>query len=201
MTYSTGVPDTNQSPFAFPAQGSGNFTRLKTLLGANHKFNDSAAGDDGYHQNISILPIAAPGHNGEGAGQHYIDTADTKGNEYFRSPVDKVYQITPCLPMHAAAVFSGAGTTLGPYTGSTALNCTVSGPTASVYTITFTAGFAPPSANYLAFITAAPSIATSCTPIITSKTIAAMSFYFVNGNNGTVTSGSISSVSVAVFGG
>lgn len=50
MTYSTGVPDANASPGAFPAQGQTNFTRLKTIISANHAFNDGSSSDDGYHE-------------------------------------------------------------------------------------------------------------------------------------------------------
>lgn len=49
MTYDQGVPNAAQAPSLFPAQANANFTRMKTLIGADHKFNDTVAADDGYH--------------------------------------------------------------------------------------------------------------------------------------------------------
>jgi hypothetical protein len=74
MAYDTGIPNASQSPALFPAQAQDNFTRLKTLLGANHKFNDSAAADDGYHQDIKMMPIAVPGNDAT-VGQAFVNTA------------------------------------------------------------------------------------------------------------------------------
>ncbi len=54
MTYSI-VPIQNQSPGVFPFQGQTNFTRLKTIIGADHQFNDSGSSTDGAHKQMTMV--------------------------------------------------------------------------------------------------------------------------------------------------
>lgn len=111
MTFSTNVPNASQSPGLFPAQCNTNFERLQTLLEANHKFNDTAAANDGYHQNIQMIPLATPA-NLAAAGQLFANI-DVTGNPLtYKDTLNNVYQITPGLPLRAAVVFSPGGTQL-----------------------------------------------------------------------------------------
>ena len=80
MTFSTQVPVASQSPQLFPAQANVNFTRLKTIINADHVFNDSTQTTDGVHRQVTLInratPVSLPvGTNGimysflDGAGQ------------------------------------------------------------------------------------------------------------------------------------
>lgn len=136
MTYNTGIPNSAQSPGLFPSQGSANFTRLKTIMGANHKFNDSAATDDGYHQNIQMLPISVPGSDNT-IGQCFANSADSTGPLTYVDQANNQYQITPCLPMRAWAIFDSSGNILN--SGNAKFNVTsiiVQGT--GIYKINFT---------------------------------------------------------------
>lgn len=111
MPYKTNAPNAAQSPALFPAEGVDNFTRLKAIITANHKFNDSAAVDDGYHQNIQMIPIAVPANNGT-IGQAFCNSADATGQLWHKDRLNRVFQITPSIPIYAAANFSSQGGTL-----------------------------------------------------------------------------------------
>lgn len=144
MPYQTNIPNASQSPGLFPSQGNENFTRLKTIIGANHKFNDSAAADDGYHQNIKMLPIAVPSADAT-VGQAFANTADATGPLTYIDQANNRYQITPCLPMRAWVIFDGSGNILN--SGNAKFNVTniiVQGT--GIYKINFTTAF--PSIYY-----------------------------------------------------
>jgi hypothetical protein len=67
MSYNANVPIASQTPSLFPAQGSANFTVLKTLIGRDHIFNNTVvAGDNsGCHKQVTLInrsnPVALPG--------------------------------------------------------------------------------------------------------------------------------------------
>lgn len=60
MTFSTNVPNAGQSPGVFPAQNNTNFTRLQTIITADHVFNDTAAANDGYHEQVTLVNRTDP---------------------------------------------------------------------------------------------------------------------------------------------
>jgi len=60
MTFNTNVPNAGQSPGLFPAQNNTNFTRLKTIQGADHVFNDTAADTDGHHSQVTLINRVDP---------------------------------------------------------------------------------------------------------------------------------------------
>ncbi len=60
MTYDPSVPNAAQSPGLFPPQNSTNFTRLKTLINADHVFNDTAQTTDGVHRQVTLIARAIP---------------------------------------------------------------------------------------------------------------------------------------------
>lgn len=70
MTYDPVTPNAGQSPGVFPTGNNTNFARLKTIINADHVFNDTAQADDGAHRkmtmvNLSADPVALPaGTNG-----------------------------------------------------------------------------------------------------------------------------------------
>ena len=70
MTFNIVVPNAGQSPGVFPAQNNTNFSRLKTIINADHNFTDSIAASEGAHKkatfiNLSPQPIGFPaGTNG-----------------------------------------------------------------------------------------------------------------------------------------
>lgn len=156
MTYNTNVPNSAQSPALFPAQGSANFTRLKTLISANHKFNDTAAVDDGQHQNVQMLPIAVPGAPGQPFGQLFANDTLTGKQLCYKDSVNNLYQITPTMPIYAAVKFNGLAAS--PITGADikfSYNVTnVTWGTPGEYIITFTNSL--PSRDYVVFVTVQP---------------------------------------------
>lgn len=64
MTFSTVVPNAGQSPGLFPSQNNTNFARLKTIINADHVFNDTAQADDGIHRQVTQVnrtdPVTVP---------------------------------------------------------------------------------------------------------------------------------------------
>lgn len=80
MTFDVNVPNGGQSPGLFPLQNNTNFFRLKTIINADHVFNDTAQSTDGVHRQVTMIVRATPvglptGTNGilyskiDGAGQ------------------------------------------------------------------------------------------------------------------------------------
>jgi hypothetical protein len=147
MTYQTNIPNSGQSPGLFPAQANANFTRLKTIVGANHKFNDTAATDDGYHQDIKILPIAVPGTDAT-IGQLFANTAISSFPLSYVDGLNNLYQITPTLPVRAAVNFSVTPVTFAITINYSQNVASVVRTSNGLYTITFT--IAMPSNFYIA---------------------------------------------------
>lgn len=60
MTFDPNVPNASQSPGVFPAQNNTNFARLKTIINADHVFNDTAQTTDGVHRQVTMIARASP---------------------------------------------------------------------------------------------------------------------------------------------
>lgn len=60
MTFDPNIPNANQSPGLFPSQANANFARLKTIINADHVFNDSAESTDGVHRQSTMIARAQP---------------------------------------------------------------------------------------------------------------------------------------------
>ncbi len=60
MSFNPNVPNASQSPGIFPAQNNTNFNRLKTIINADHVFNDSAQTTDGIHRQCTMVSRAVP---------------------------------------------------------------------------------------------------------------------------------------------
>lgn len=80
MTFDPNVPNAGQSPGLFPPQNNTNFARLKTIINADHVFNDTAQTTDGVHRQVTMIsraqPVVLPGGTNsilyswlDGAGQ------------------------------------------------------------------------------------------------------------------------------------
>lgn len=144
MTFSITVPNASQSPGIFPAQANVNWDRVKTILEANHQFNDTAATNDGYHINMKMLPQATPA-NDNTVGQPFVNSVDGTGNLWWKDANNNVYQVTPTLPIRASVTFTVSGTT--PSIAGTPLNVSsVVRDSSGLYTINFTTAL--PSINY-----------------------------------------------------
>ena len=60
MTFDANVPNGGQSPGLFPAQNNTNFTRLKTIINADHVFNDTGQDTDGIHRQMTLVDRDTP---------------------------------------------------------------------------------------------------------------------------------------------
>lgn len=117
MTFDPSIPLASDPPGNFPTQSQTNFSRLKTLISADHQFNNTAATDDGYH-NIVHLTAQTPNAAAVPASGRLYAKADGLGrlqaNYMDDTPGTSLnYQITPTLPIRAAVNFDGTGAIRG----------------------------------------------------------------------------------------
>lgn len=82
MTFSTNVPNAAFSPGLFPAENNTNFTRLKAIISGDHVFNDTAAENDGIHNQVTLVNRDSPSALVAGANSmFYGRTATDNVNE------------------------------------------------------------------------------------------------------------------------
>ena len=152
MTFNPSIPLNSDSPSIFPAQSQTNYTRLQTLLGADHQFNTTAAANDGWHnlihmtqQSPASAPVAATGrlYSKVSAGQMQLFFMDDT------AVASKNYQITPTLPIRAAVNFDAAGTIRG--SAYNVLSVTKNGN--GDYTVNFLVASPMPDNNYIVLVT------------------------------------------------
>jgi hypothetical protein len=108
MTYNANIPLSSDSPSLFPVQSQSNFNRLQTLISADHKFNLTAAADDGYH-NLVHLTEQAPTGVLAAVGRLYAKTSASRVHLHYMDDQAQEYQITPTMPIRAAVNFDGSG--------------------------------------------------------------------------------------------
>lgn len=60
MTYDPNQPNASVSPGLFPTGNNTNFARLKTIINADHVFNDTAQSTDGIHRQMTMIVRAMP---------------------------------------------------------------------------------------------------------------------------------------------
>lgn len=101
--YDPSVPLNSDSPSVFPAQSQANFSRLQTLLGADHQFNLSAVADDGYH-NLIRMTQQAPTGALAATGRLYAKVANGQVNLFYMDDAGTDYQITPAYTVLAGTV-------------------------------------------------------------------------------------------------
>lgn len=152
MAYDVNVPVATQSPTVFPAQSVENFTRLKTLITADHQFNDAIAANDGYHK-VSrwVNQGGAIGDDTPAAiastAQVYTKTltyrieggAGSTRQVVMQQPGDRTVAAEEtalgAAPIRAAVSFNTAGVILGAAYNVTSVSYTAA---SNLYTITFT---------------------------------------------------------------
>jgi hypothetical protein len=96
MTFDPNIPNAGQSPQLFPPQSNSNFTRLKTIINADHIFNDTAQATDGYHRQCTMIVRAQPMSLPTGSNAVLYSWLDTSGQSqlrYYNGADD--YQVTP----------------------------------------------------------------------------------------------------------
>ena len=156
MTFNPSVPLTSQSPSLFPAQNQTNMTRLKTIVAADHQFNDTAASNDGFHNVVHLTQQAPSGT--DSVGRMYVKQSAGRMQLFYMddTPVTSLnYQITPTMPIRAAVNFNGTGA-LGAQVIRSQFNVTsVTRTGTGVYTIAFTTPMpgADPNADYIVQVT------------------------------------------------
>ncbi len=168
MSFDPSVPNSAQSPSLFPTQNNNNNTRLKTIINADHVFNDSAQATDGYHRQMTLLAratvVALP--SGSNAVLYVALDSLSRAQLYFYNGLNNV-QITPTLAIRAAVAFDKAGAIQSQFNVS---SVTRQGTT-SRYTINFTN--AMPNANYIVQVTGMrPDANTICNGSILGNTFA-----------------------------
>lgn len=152
MTFNPAVPLAGDSPAVFPAQNSTNFTRLQTLLGADHQFNNTAAANDGYHNLVHLTQQAPASSPLATIGRVYAKASGGQINLFYMDDAGTEYQITPTMPIRAAVNFAGNGA-IGAQAIRSSYNVTSVTKTANgAYTVVFPVGVLP-DADYIVQIT------------------------------------------------
>jgi hypothetical protein len=99
MTFVTNIPNAAQSPGLFPPQNNTNFARLKTIINADHIFNDTGQSTDGFHRQMTMVvrdqPVALP-TGGNAILYNWLDAGGQAQLRYYNGAND--YQITPIAP-------------------------------------------------------------------------------------------------------
>ena len=150
MTFDPLIPLSSDSPSIFPAQSQGNFTRLQTIVGADHQFNLSAAANDGYH-NLVHLTQQAPAGALASTGRLYAKSSASRIHQFYMDDTGAEYQMSPSMPIRAAVNFDGTGA-VGAQTLRSQYNVTSVTKTATgTYTVTFTT--AMPNNSYIVQVT------------------------------------------------
>lgn len=96
MTFDPNIPNAGQSPGLFPPQNNQNFARIKTIINADHVFNDTAQSTDGFHRQCTMIVRAQPGGLPVGANSilySWLDGAGQTQLRFYNGATD--YQLTP----------------------------------------------------------------------------------------------------------
>lgn len=96
MTYDPNVPNASQSPGLFPPQNNTNYARLKTIINADHVFNDSAQSTDGVHRQVTMIARAIPVILPAGTNSilySWVDSNSQTQLKFYNGAND--YQLTP----------------------------------------------------------------------------------------------------------
>jgi hypothetical protein len=167
MAYDNVIPVATQSPGVFPAQSQENFTRLKTIIDADHQFNDAVASNDGYH--VLSHWVNQGGSLGDDTPTGIASTAQlyTKTLTYLKQagaastrqvlmqqPGDRTVPAEEtaigAAPIRAAVSFNTAGTILG--AAFNVISVVYSLGTPASYAVTFDVANPMPLATYLVIV-------------------------------------------------
>lgn len=95
MSFDNLIPLQANSPGIFPNQCQVNMTRLKTIVDADHQFNNSPAANDGFHTLIRMIPQAPTGTLA-GIGRLYAQLVTAGTVElFYMNDTGLAEQITP----------------------------------------------------------------------------------------------------------
>lgn len=112
MSYDPNVPNASQSPGLFPPQNGTNFSRLKTIINADHVFSDASTGGEGFHKQCTMIARAIPAGVIPGGANSILYTfVDSFGQSqlgFYNGTIN--YPITS-FRMLAAVNFNGLGST------------------------------------------------------------------------------------------
>ncbi len=152
MTYNVNTPNAAQSPGLFPPQNNANFTRLKTIIGTDHLFNDAGPTADGFHKQATLIARAKPSGSlptgTNGILYAFVDAFSRNQLGFYNGNAN--FQITPGII--AAVNFDGTGTVSTNQTIRSQLNVTsVFKNATGDYTVTFTTPIA--NNNYIVQLT------------------------------------------------
>lgn len=140
MTFNPAIPLASDSPAIFPAQSQVNYSRLQTIVAADHQFNLTAAANDGYH-NIIHMTQQSPSGALAATGRSYAKVSGGQVNQFYMDDAGTEYQITPTMPIRAAVSFNGF--TAGVIPPESAYNITtVTQTSTATYQIVWTTPFA-----------------------------------------------------------
>lgn len=92
MTFNPSIPLNSDSPSIFPAQSQTNYTRLQTIIAADHQFNLTAAANDGYH-NLIHMTLQAPTGALASTGRLYVKVASGKVFPFYMDNAGVEYQL------------------------------------------------------------------------------------------------------------
>lgn len=123
MTFDPNIPNAGQSPGLFPPHNNTNFARLKTIINADHVFNDTAQSTDGFHRQVTMIARAQPGALPTGSNSilySWLDGAGQTQLRFYNGAND--FQITPIV-------------NTGPTKITGIVNVTGDGLSAAVYTV------------------------------------------------------------------
>lgn len=116
MTFDPAIPKAAQSPGLFPTQNNTNYTRLKTIINADHVFNDTAASTDGVHRQMTLVSRTHPVSLPVGTNSMLYSFSGTTQQLWFYDGSTN-FQLTPPQQLYpirvvgSASVASGATTT------------------------------------------------------------------------------------------
>lgn len=146
MTFDPNIPNGSQSPGLFPMQMNTDLARLKTLINADHVFNDTAQSTDGVHRQVTIIaraiPTSLPGGT-NGILYSWIDGLNQTQLRFYNGTND--FQITPGIV--AMVNFDGTGANGSKNIRSQLNVASVNKTATGRYTINFTTPM--PNINYI----------------------------------------------------
>ena len=147
MTYNPNVPNASQSPGLFPTQNNTNFARLKTLINADHVFNDSAQSTDGVHRQVTMVARTTPVSLPAGTNAILYTKVDTLGASQLNFwNGSENFLITPQVAVRAVVNFKSDGSIRSQF-NVTSVTKNATGD----YTINFTNPM--PDTNYIVQVT------------------------------------------------
>jgi hypothetical protein len=146
MTFDPAVPLNSDSPSIFPAQNQTNMSRLRTIIAADHQFNNTAAGNDGYH-NLIHMTLQAPSGALASTGRFYSKISAGRVHSFYMDNAAAEYQITPTMPIRASVNFTGSAVNGAQVIRSQYNVASVTRTSTGGYTVAFTT--AMPDNNYI----------------------------------------------------